>query len=206
MGMLYSIVPDSLIYPVLLALLLPFMGYTAIWITYGGNAIVFLLGLYLIRSAKNKTGRLSMERMLCLDESIRSNVPVLDISIRSSNTDVTGISSQVHAFLKEQGAGERNAYITALSLEELAADFISHTVESGAKDAGHAIMDIKIFSDEDHLRIIMRNASAPYNPLDFELNDETFAKVGVKLVQKLSRRIDYNYVYRMNIITIDVAK
>ena len=206
MGMLYSIVPDSLIYPVLLAVLLPLLGYNGIWLAYGANALPFLVALYLIRSAKNKSGRLTMDRMLCLDETIRDNVPMMDISIRSSNTDVTGISAQVHSFLKEQHASERTAYITALSLEELAADFVAHTALKDEKAAERAIMDIKLFSDEDFLRIVIRNAALPYNPLDFELDDQTFAKVGVKMVQKLSRRIDYSYVYKMNIVTIDVNK
>ena len=206
MGMLYSIVPDSIIYPLLLLVLLPLLGYNGIWLAYGANALPFLIALYLIRSAKNKSGRLTMDRMLCLDETIRDNVPMLDISIRSSNTDVTGISQQVHAFLKDQHTGERTAYITALCIEELAADFVAHTPLKDEKAAERAIMDIKLFSDEDFLRIVIRNASAAYNPLDFELDDQTFAKVGVKMVQKLSRRIDYSYVYRMNIITIDVDK
>lgn len=206
MGFLYSIVPDSVIYPLLLVVLLPLLGYNGIWLAYGANALPFITALYLIRSAKNRSGRPTMDRMLCLDKTIRDNVPMLDISIRSSNTDVTGISSQVHGFLKEQHASERTAYITALCLEELAADFVAHTPLKDAKAAEHAIMDIKLFSDEGFLRIVIRNASAAYNPLDFELDDQTFAKVGVKMVQKLSRRIDYSYVYMMNIITIDVDK
>lgn len=206
MGMLYSIVPDSIIYPILLVVLLPLLGYNGIWLAYGGNAILFILALYLIRSIACRSFRLSMDRMLCLDESIRDHVPALDISIQSSNADATGISQQVHEFLKQQGTKEKTAYVTALCLEELAADFVAHTHLNSDKEAEHTIMDIKLFSDEDFLRIIIRNAADAYNPLDYEFDAETFAKVGIKMVQKLARRIDYNYVYRLNIITIDVDK
>lgn len=206
MGMLYSIVPDSIIYPIILSLLLPVLGYTGIWISYAGNAILFILALYLIRSIASRSFRLNMDRMLCLDKSIRENVPELDISIRSNNTDVSGISKQVHEFLEQQGANPKTAYVTALSLEELAADFVAHTNLKGDKAAERTIMDIKLFSDVDFHRIIIRNAADAYNPLDFEPDDETDDKVGVRMVQKLCRRIDYNYVYRMNIITIDVNK
>jgi len=206
MGMLYSIVPDSIIYPLLLVVLLPLLGYNGIWISYAGNAILFLLTLYLLRSIASRSLRLNMDRMLCLDKSIRDNIPELDISIHSSNTDVTGISTQIHEFLTQQNASPKTAYLTALCLEELAADFVAHTTLQGDKAAEQTIMDIKMFSEENFYRIIIRNAADAYNPLDFELDDETFSKDGIKMVQKLCRRIDYNYVYKMNIITIDVNK
>ena len=38
-----------------------------------------------------------------------------------------------------------------------------------------------------------------------ELGDHA-AKVGVKLAQRAARKIDYNYVYKMNIVTIEVDK
>ena len=204
--MLYSIIPDSLIYPLMLAALLPSLGYTGIWLAYGANAVPFMVGLYLLRSARHKTFRLSMDRLLCLDRSIRDHVPMLDISIRTSNTDVTGISRQVHEFLLEQKASGRTAYMTALCLEELATDFVAHTLLSGEKTGEQTLMDIKVYSEEDTLDIVIRNAAKPYNPLVFELDENTFAKAGVKLAQKLSRSITYNYVYKMNIVHIVVDK
>ena len=94
----------------------------------------------------------------------------------------------------------------ALCMEELAADFVAHTMQSNGKEAERTIMDIKLFSDEDSLRMIIRNAAKRYNPLQFELDDQTFGKVGVKLAQKVAREIDYSYVYRMNIVTILLDK
>jgi len=206
MGMLYSIVPDSVIYPLLLVVLLPLLGYHGIWLSYAANALIFIIALYLVRSIACRSFHLSMDRMLCLDQSIRDHVPAMDISIHSNNADVTGISRQVHEFLAQHGANAKTAYLTALCLEELAADFVAHTSLKGEKAVERTIMDIKLFSDEEFLRIIIRNAAEAYNPLDYEFDDETYAKVGVKMVQKLARHIDYNYVYRMNIITIDVDK
>ena len=206
MGLLYSIVPDSIIYPVLLTVLIPVMGYNGIWLAYAGNALLFILALYLIRSFKNRSFRLDMDRMLCLDKSIRENVPQMDISIHSSNTDVTGISKNIHEFLIAQGANPKTAYVTALSLEELAADFVAHSGLKNEKAAERTIMDIKLFADENCQRIIIRNAAEEYNPLLFDISEVPDDKFGIQMVQKLASRIDYNYVYKMNIITIDVAK
>lgn len=205
-GLLFSTLSDSVIYPIMLSLLLPLLQYNGLWISYNLCAVPFFLALYLIYAAKHKSLRLSWDSVLRLDESIRDNVPMLDISIQANNTDVTGISQRIHHFLLEEGAGKRTAYMTSLCLEELAADFVEHTMQETRDKAERTIMDIKLFSDSDSLRVVIRNAASRYNPLDFTLDDQTFAKVGVKLVQKVSRRIDYTYVYGLNIVTIDIDK
>ena len=206
MGLLYSTIPDSVIFPILLALLLPIWGYNGMWIAYSLNAIPFIIGLYLVRSVKGKSLKLSANRMFCLDQEIRDNVPKIDISISSDNKDVTFISEKVFNFLKDEGVDQRTAHTTALCLEELAADFVEHTVEADEKKGKKVIMDIKLFADESMLRTIIRNESAMYNPLDFELDGESFSKIGVKLAQNLADNITYNYVYRMNIVTIDINR
>ena len=206
MGFLYSAVPDSLIFPVLLALLVPFMGYNGIWISYSLNAIPFIVALYLMRSIKEKSLVLSYNRMFCLDEEIRDNVPKIDISIRNINEDITFISEKVYSFLMNEGFEHRTAHATALCLEEIAADFVSHTRAVEVKNSDKVIMDIKLFCDEDQLRTIIRNEAPIYNPMDFEFDNESFSKVGIKLAQRLAHSIKYSYVYKMNIITIDMKK
>lgn len=206
MGLLYSTIPDSIIFPVLLFLLIPFLGYTGIWLAFSLNAIPFILGLYLVRSLTSKSSGLSYDRIFCLDQEIRENVPKIDISINSSNTDVSFISTQVYDFLIGEDFPHKTAHTTALCLEELATDFVAHTSLEDAAKSESIIMDIKLFADADRLRTIIRNEAAMYNPLDFQLDSESFSKMGVKLAQKLASSIKYNYVYRMNIITIDINR
>lgn len=201
MGVAYSILPDSVIYPLLLLLLMPKLGYMGIWLSLGGNGILFLLLMYLVRSAKNRTTKMTLDRMLCLDESIRDNVPRLDISISATTEDTTVYAEQVHAFLKQEAVSERCAYITALCLEELAMDFVQHTQDRSSKQQ---LVDIKLFSDEKTMRLIIRNAAAPYDPLQFDREADT--KIGIKLAQEVAEQIDYSYVFGLNIVTIDIAK
>lgn len=204
MGIAYSVVPDSVIYPLLLLVLMPKLGYTGIWLSLGGNGILFLLLMYLFRSLKNRTTKMTLDRMLCLDESIRDNVPKLDISIMATTEDTTAFLEQVHDFLKQEQVSERCAYITALCLEELAVDFVQHTQERQSKKG--EIVDIKLFSDEDTLRLVIRNAAKPYDPLQFDHEAENENKIGVKLAQQVAQRIDYTYAFSLNIVTIDIAK
>lgn len=202
-----SIIPDSLIYPVLLALLLPKLGYTGLWLAQGGNALVFFIIVYLLHSVVKKTLKMSADDILQFDRRVREAVPMLDVSIGYNNIGVTGISDRIHGFMLKEYGTKRTAYLTALCLEELMADFVAHSQITEEKiRRGGAFTDVKLFSDEDAFRIIIRNAAKQYDPLDFEYDDESFSKIGIKMARKFADRIDYCYVYRMNIVTIYVAK
>lgn len=170
MGILYSIIPDSIRYPILLLLLTPHLGCMGIWLTFG------------------------------------SNVPMLDISIRANGFDITNLSAQVHAFLERENIPERTSYIVALCLEELAADFAAHCKEIQTKASDREIMDIKIFSDEASVRLIIRNMSKAYNLLNFDPSNDDASNLGIKMAQQFAHSIDYSYVYKINIVTIALDK
>lgn len=146
------------------------------------------------------------DKLLQYEADIKDNVPVLDISIHYSNSDVSGISERVHGFLKGEGASDRTAYICALCIEELAADMVGHTLAAAKAGSSSELMDIKLFSDPESFKIVLRNIAKPYNPLDFEYDNGTFAKIGTFMAQELAGNITYNYVYKMNIIDIEIGK
>ena len=205
-GFLYSAVPDSIIFPVMLAILWPVMGYYGIWISYSLNAIPFIIILFLVRSVINRNLKFSYDRVFCFEKEIRDNVPNIDISIKSDNKDVTFVSERIYDFLIADGVEHRIAHATALCLEEISADFVKHTVEDENQNEDKTIMDIKLFSDEDKICTIIRNDSAAYNPLDFEGGEDDPDKMGVKLAEKFADSITYSYVYKMNIVTIGINK
>ena len=203
----FAAVPDSLIMPLAMFILVPLFGYNGAWLAYGSCETIFLIIFALLFILKKRTLKPSIDDMLFLDESIRDNVPMKDISIRYSNTDISGLSAEIQSFLEENGAAARTAYMSALCLEELAADFIAHSQITNEKiNENRELMDIKLFSDENTFRIIIRNTAKKYNPLDFEYGPEDFSKIGVHMARKVAKEIIYNYVYKMNMITIDMEK
>ncbi len=199
-SLMYAVIPDSIVYPLLLLPMLSAFGYMGIWISLGVNGLVFILLMYLIRLIKERR-LVSFDRFLYFDRSKEASV--LDISVNVDTRVAGSLSEKVDGFMLEKGASRRTAYMTALSVEELTADFVAHTGEVSDKSE---IADIKIISDEDCYRVIMRNSAKPYNPLDFELDDESFAKVGVKMVQRVARKIEYSFLFQMNVVTIEMEK
>ncbi|MCF0108333.1 MAG: hypothetical protein HUJ59_04985 [Bacilli bacterium] len=67
-------------------------------------------------------------------------------------------------------------------------------------------LDIKIMSQSGSVKIIIRDAGPAYNPLGYDQLIDNTAKFGVKAVQKMANYIQYQRIYQMNIITIDIAK
>lgn len=68
------------------------------------------------------------------------------------------------------------------------------------------MMDLKTFCDEERIEIIIRNYDQPYNPLDFELDPEDFSKIGIYMMQKQAKNINYIYAFHLNVVTVTLDK
>ena len=150
---------------------------------------------------------LPLDKFLLLKPQIIHRSPMIDISVSNTDEEVVGVSEYIQKFLLECGVSSRSSYITALYAEELAVDMTNHFKAHPVKHSlDNAILDIKVFDDEERMEILIRSMGTPYNPLDFELDSETFSKAGVKLAQKVADKIIYTNIYKMNIVSIVVKK
>ena len=70
---------------------------------------------------------MTSDDILQFDQKVKGTVPMFDVSIGYNNTDVTGISEKIHRFLLQEYGTKRTAYLLALCLEEIMADFIIHS-------------------------------------------------------------------------------
>ena len=116
---------------------------------------------------------------------------------------MTFVSERLQSFLLENGIAKRTAYQAALCTEEIAADYLMHR-KAAHQNEKKAYMDIKVFRKEDLLEIIVRNFDDPYNPLVFEREEESFSKIGISMIQAVSKDISYSYAYHLNIVTIAI--
>lgn len=201
LSLLVAVVPDSILYPVLIPVLSRRFGITGVWLAMGYNFIPFFLLFYLAFWILNK-GRfpVPLEKLLALKRD-RERTTAMDVSIPAEAKNVSFVSEQLQTFFREHGAPEKVAYSAALCTEEIAADYLEHRKEAGV--AGKkAYMDIKAFRDAGQIEIILRNYDEPYNPLVFEREAESFAKIGVTMVQRIAKDITYSYSYHLNVVSI----
>lgn len=191
----FSVVPDSLIQPLLMCVLIRPFGYWGIWWSYGFGVVLFLLGYYIWQSVRKKHWRWTIDDFFDFEDDILENVPRLDLSIQNTDKDIVGLSALIDSFLIREGISKRNAFMSALCLEELAVDMKVHCTAPG-------IVDVHMFVKDKEVRVMIRNADRPYNPLDFVFNTEDNNKIGVFMAQKVARKISYEYIYKMNMVSI----
>lgn len=195
-----AVIPDSILYPLLIPFIGKTLGITGIWLAMGFSFIPFFILFYLIFALVTRSFPVPIEKLLRL-ETEKGRITELDVSVPVDAKDVTFVSEKLQRFLLGNGVDRKVANKASLCTEEIAADYIDHRISKEQNDK-KAYMDIKVFRTGDMIRIILRNYDEPYNPLVFEQDDEGFSKIGVVMVQKISKEISYSYAYHLNVVSI----
>lgn len=201
LSLLVAVVPDSILYPLLIPVLSKSFGITGVWLAMSLNFIPFFIVFYLafVILGKGKFP-VPLEKLLALKQDAERST-ALDVSIPTDAKNVTFVSKQLREFFLEHGTQSKVAFRTGMCLEEIAADYLAHR-STKANDGKKTYMDIKAFRDAGQIEIILRNYDEPYNPLVFEREEESFSKIGVTMVQRMAKDITYSYSYHLNVVSI----
>ena len=204
LSLLVAVLPDSIMYPILVVVLGKTIGVTGIWLAYGFSFIPFFIVYYIVFMLINKRFIVPMERLLVL-KKYKARETAIDISIPVESEQVSFVSEKLQSFFLEHDAPPRIAYVSALCMEEIAADYLDYRRNKSKGKDKTTYMDIKAFRDEDKIEIILRNYDEPYDPLIIEkdgIKDESFSKIGVVMTQKIASKVLYSYAYHLNVVTI----
>lgn len=198
-----AVLPDSVLYPLFVALFGRITGVTGIWFAMGFSFIPFIIVYYLVFVLITKKAAVPLERLLVLNKYENVDTAI-DISIPVESEQVSFVSQSLQKFFIEHDTSPRLAYISALCMEEIAADYLAHRTGKGNVPVNE-YMDIKAFRDPDKIEIILRNYDEPYNPLIIEndgIKDESYSKIGIVMTQKTASEILYSYAYHLNVVSI----
>ena len=121
----------------------------------------------------------------------------------SNMQEVLEASKNVQNFLLKQGVSERDAYITALSVEELGGNIIRWSFKSAQKNT---ISIYLVFKDNEWI-LRLRDDCKPFNPKQwFELSlqnkDDPFKNMGIRIIMSMAKHIEYLNVLRINNLII----
>ena len=204
-SLMMASIPDSLIYPLMLAAMIPVMGKTGLWLAFGSNPFVgqvIMIPVMMVLSRKNPT---PADRILRLKSHLLNRFSHFEFEIRGTDENAVGISDRIQAYLETNGQSRRMAYLAALSSEELSVDMIAHQRGNNTKDKAMeegTLFDIRVFSDEGSIEILIRSLGDHYDPLDYDAVRNPESKIGVRMIQKIAEKVTYTYVYKMNIVSI----
>ncbi len=203
LSLVVAVIPDSILFPLLIPVLAKFMGVTGLWVAMAFAFIPFFIVFYLIFAIINKKLIVPLERLLALP-NYENRDTALDISIPLESVQVSFVSEKLQSFFLEKKTSPRLAFITALCMEEIAADYLEYRRRSN-RQSQKDFMDIKAFRDPEKIEIILRNYDKPYNPLLIEKDDSgepDVSKIGILMTQKMASRVLYSYAYHLNVVTI----
>ncbi len=197
-----SVIPDSILYPMLIPAMSRALGITGIWLAMGFNFIPFFIIFYSVFVLFTRKFPVPLKQLLRFADD-KDRVTELDVSVPTEARDVTFISEKLQRFLSDGKVDAKIAYKAALCMEEIAADYIEHRKNAG-NTGKKAYMDIKAFKSAEKIEIVLRNYDEPYNPLVFEREAESFSKIGITMIQKICDDISYSYTYHLNVVSISL--
>ena len=178
------------------------LGVLAAYLALVINGVICTLFIALYEVYKTKKLSLKIEDLMVIpsDFGVDSNNRI-DISIRSLDS-VINISERIQKFCLDRNIDEKRAYLAALCMEEMAGNVVEHGFNKDKKE--HSI-DIRVTYKDDSLLMRIKDDCIPFNPTErLKLTDESdpLSNIGIKMVYKISKDIEYHNVLGLNVLTI----
>lgn len=143
-----------------------------------------------------------MDELLVIPEDFGApDADRLDVSVK----DIEGValvSDKVWDFCREHGMSERVAYFSALAMEEMAGNVVSHGF---MKDSRRHSVDIRVVHKGETIILRIKDGCVPFDPserLSQTDPDDRLRNVGIRLVFRMADDVQYQNVLGMNVLTI----
>lgn len=123
----------------------------------------------------------------------------LNLSIKSLDEAVSA-SEQARLFALSHNISSSKAYNVALFIEELAINSIKH----GSSRRRKCFVDINIHINADELLLTIRDNGNRFDITEYDINTQGYEKIGIRLVKKMAKEIQYFYTLNTNNIIISI--
>lgn len=177
-------------------------GIKGIFSCYYVAEIVTLIFMFVVVIIKNRNFKLNFKQVFNLDKSFDLNNK-LSISINSIE-QVVNTSIKIEEFCLKQGIDEKRAKLAGLCLEEMAGNVAEHGFKKDKKK--HSI-DIFARVDNDNISLRIKDDCVGFDPntrADIYNPDDPSKNVGIRLVSKLAKEMNYQTTFGMNVLTINL--
>ena len=182
-------------------ILTPLIGITGIWVCFVLGETFTLIGLVVLIKIKEKKWPKTIDDFLLLpDEFEKDIIANLSISLENDIDEVIGLSNKILQFGEKYDTHKEMFNKLALCVEEMAGNIIQHGFKSSKKK--HFI-DIRIILTEKNIVFRIRDDGMAFNPLEYaNQNEITENAIGIHMIQKLSKKMDYVNTIGLNNLTI----
>ncbi|MBR3266010.1 MAG: ATP-binding protein [Erysipelotrichaceae bacterium] len=182
------------------AVLAPVVGIRAIWSLYYLAEIVTLLCFYINACIRKKGLAKNMDDILYLDSDF-DTANKYSISI-DKIAEVISVSKQIQGFCLENGIDKKRSMLSGLCMEEMAANIVEHGFNMDKKE--HTI-DVFACVENDEVFLRLRDNCVPFDPhsqLQIYSEDDPAKNIGIKMVSKIAKEMNYQTTFGMNVLMI----
>jgi anti-sigma regulatory factor (Ser/Thr protein kinase) len=127
----------------------------------------------------------------------------IDVSVKSMD-EVLTVSEQIVDFCKKNGIDKKKAFYAGLCMEEMAGNIVTHGF---AQDNKNHSVDIRVISKDEKLILRMRDNCSEFDPskrAEVMESTEDGKNIGIKLVYKIAREVEYQNLLGLNVLTIQI--
>lgn len=186
------------------ALLIPFMGIRSVYVANVLNGVVttvVIVGYSIVR--KRRMPR-TMEELMVIPAGFgAAEGERIDVSIRSME-DVVEVSDRVEAFCKGRGISRRSSYMAALAMEEMAGNVVGHGF---TKDRRRHSVDARVVHKDGDVILRIKDDCVPFDPserLSIVEPDDPLKNVGIRMVFKVAKDVQYQSILGLNVLTVRI--
>jgi Na+-driven multidrug efflux pump/anti-sigma regulatory factor (Ser/Thr protein kinase) len=185
-------------------LLIPIMKMNGLYVANVLNGVLCCSFIVIYAAACLRRLPRNLDELLVIpDEFGVSDDERIDISITQIE-EVTAISEQVVDFCRKKNIDEKRAFYAGLALEEMAGNVVEHGF---TKDTEKHSIDIRIVHKNNDIILRIKDNCRAFNPLERTTilqTDEITKNVGIRLVNKIAKEMNYQSLLGLNVLTIKI--
>ena len=186
------------------ALLIRSLGMNSVYIANVLNGVVTTLVIIGYAWLKKKRFPRNMDDLMVIPDYFGAPEDQrLDLSVRTM-ADVVDISRQVQDFCLERGVDPRRAYLAGLATEEMAGNIVDHGF---TKDKKKHSVDVRVVHKNDDVILRIKDDCVPFDPGERQQlaeGDDITKNIGIRMVFKMARDIQYRNMLGLNVLTIRI--
>lgn len=186
-------------------LLIPIMSITGYYIANILNSAIVIGIAFIYAIIKNKRIPKNMDQLMVIPKNFGvAEDDRMDLSVRSMK-DVVAVSDSVLEFCEKKGIDSKRTYFSGLFLEEMAGNVVEHGFHKG-NGKRHSI-DIRVAKKDNDLILRIKDDCVPFDPSErkdlFNIEEGT-KNMGIKIVYGLAKKIEYQNILGLNVLTIKI--
>lgn len=187
------------------ALLVPLWGIHGVYAANVLNGIVSCLVFFGYSLLKNRRFPRNMEELMVIPQSF--GVPAeerMDLSVKSAQ-DVAAVAARIQRFCLDRGVSPRSAYLAGLSMEEMAGNVVAHGF---TKDRKSHSADLRVVHKGEDVILRIKDDCVAFDPherLSITSPEDPAKNVGIRLVYRMARDVQYQNILGLNVLTVRIG-